>query len=204
MPEKEAKRFIDGALSVDVSTKLPSLKARNVWRAVYTGTDKQALALRLNTDVAGINRLVRQVDNFLANHVAVDLSTYLAQSHQRLEAIIHESMKSWKKSKGKIVKKTRKFGQDPTDPFNSNPVCLEEVVVEEESAGNPAFLQLAMKAMAEQREMLPGANAPKATAVTNAAGTGDPTLNVDVRQVILSLPMEQQEAIMALANKAMT
>lgn len=196
----DEKKLLNGELSVSSSIKLPSARARTIWKLAKSGKPRAEIAAQFEVELKAVNRAVRQVDKWLAAAVAVDLVGFKANAHAKLGVVYDQAMLGWHKSAGKVVKRVKKYGQDPLDPLSRERVILEETETEEYRAGDPRFLTVAMKAMSEQREMLPGANAPKATALTNQNGTGDAQLNIDMRGLIASITPEQAQVLLGQAQ----
>lgn len=196
----DERKLLAGELSVSSSIKLPSARARTIWKLAKGGKPKADIAAQFSIEIKSVNRAIRQVDRWLAAAVAVDLVGFKANAHAKLGVIHDQAMLGWHKSAGKVVKRVKKYGQDPLDPLSRERVILEETETEEYRAGDPKFLTVAMKALSEQREMLPGANAPKATALTNQSGTGDAQLNIDMRGLIASITPEQAQVLLGQAE----
>ena len=196
----DEKKLLNGELSVSSSIKLPSARARTIWKLAKSGKPRTEIAAQFEIELKAVSRAVRQVDKWLAAAVAVDLVGFKANAHAKLGVVYDQAMLGWHKSAGKVVKRVKKYGQDPLDPLSRERVILEETETEEYRAGDPRFLTVAMKAMSEQREMLPGANAPKATALTNQNGTGDAHLNIDMRGLIASITPEQAQVLLGQAQ----
>lgn len=197
----DERKLLNGELSVSSTIKLPSARARAIWKSVRSGEPRAEVAKRYGVEPKSVNRAVRQVDKWLAAAVAVDLAGFKASAHSKLGIIHDQAMAGWYKSTTKrVIRRVKRYGQDPLDPLSGKRVIIDEVETEAEG-GDPRFLTVAMKAMSEQREMLPGANAPKATALTNQSGTGDAQLNIDMRGLIASITPEQAQVLLEQAQR---
>lgn len=201
LAEVDESRLLEGELLVSSKVKIPSARSRKIWKLAKGGMPRSEIAAQMKVEPRSVGRAITQVNKWLAAAVAVDLVGYKANSHSKLSVIYEQAMLGWHKSGGVVTKRVKKYGPDPFNPESKERVILEETETEEYRAGDPKFLTVAMKALADQREMLPGANAPKATALTNQSGTGDALLNIDMRSIVASITQEQAEVLLGRARQ---
>jgi len=179
--------LLGGTVNVKSTASTPSQRDIEIWQLCESGLLATEVATHTGCTVATVKRACREVERFMASGVAIDVTSLKMQNHLRLDLIYKEFVAAWRDSSGKKVKKKRKSG----------PRGEEEEVTETEECGDPRFLMGAMKALADQREMWPGANAPKAQSITGPTGTEDPQINIKVDE----MSDEQIDKISALIDE---
>lgn len=193
----DALKLAGGVVSVEASGKMPSKAAFSLYQMYLRGSGFDDIATAKGLPVARVKRIVKSAERYVLAHTIVDVVKLKAQQHIELQAMFEEAKQAWKKSKGEKRKIVRKYDQLGT--------MTEEAETIEQGAGDIEFLHAAAKFMKEQREIWPGANAPKAQAITNADGSGDAKLVVEFEERLKLMPVEQQkilyEAIEGVATK---
>lgn len=196
----ESDKLLNGVMSIKADAKIPSASDRRIWALSESGVAASLIATKHNLTIATVKRCLRKVEKFLFSNAVVEVAELRMQHHCKLGVYEREAMRAWKKSSGKVVRKTTKYGPHPDDPEKR--VIVECSEVEEYKAGDPRFLLAASKFLSEQRQIWPGANAPKAQAITNADGTGDARLRIDIKQLIMEMTPEERELVNQVASAA--
>lgn len=179
-------------MSAKGNVKAPSERDARIWAEIQSGTSKSDLAKRLDVTVATITGICKKVESFFLSRVTVDVAALKASQHIQQDRVKREAWKAWKKSGGVVTRKKMKF--------NDEGKMIECEETSEQKAGDPRFLGVVLTALKEQREMWPGANAPRTNALTNADGTGDARLEIDVQQKMAEMPPEVQAALAKYAE----
>lgn len=198
LAEIDAKKLIRGVLSVKGTAKVPGSADRSIWVLHQKGKSATEIAQARSVDLKTVTAAIRRVDKFFYSQVAVEVAELKMQHHLTLDWMKKEAQKAWHKSKGKVVRRRTKYGPNPLDPEQI--IALETEETEEYKAGDPRFLLAMDKFMSAQRELWPGANAPKASALTNVDGTSDAKVTIDVRAAVKNMGHEKQLALMEFFN----
>lgn len=181
----DALKLAGGVISVESTGRVPSKGALSLYQSFLRGNSYQDLATAKNLPVARVKRIIKTAERYVLANTVVDVVKLKAQQHIELQCMINEAKSAWKKSKGEKRKIVRKYDQLGT--------MTEESETVEQGGGDIEYLNAMAKFMKEQREIWPGANAPKAQAITNADGTGDAKVLVETWQDrIKSMPEEQR------------
>lgn len=168
----EAKDVLSGTMKAKRSGKAPPQEDVAIYKMAESGVPFTTIASLQNVSLQDVKTSIRRVEKFIASGVAVDVVAIKAQQHMRLEALYDVTVKAFQETSGPVKTTRRKLGTDGT--------VVEEVITEKEHAGDPRFLNTAMKALEAQRDLWPGVSAPRATSITNADGTDDPHLTVEM------------------------
>lgn len=182
----DALKLAGGVISVKSVGKCPSKAAFAIWKMYDNGSSYDVIASAKGIPIERVKRIVATTDRYInANSELTDVCVLKAQQHIQLQSMINEAKKAWKKSKGEKRKIVRKYDQLGT--------MTEESETVEQGGGDIEYLNAMAKFMKEQREIWPGANAPKAQAITNADGTGDAKVLVETWQDrIRNMPADQR------------
>jgi len=165
--------LLSGTVKVKSTASTPSQRDIEIWQLCESGLLATEVAQHVDCEVATVKRACREVERFMASGVAVDVASLKMQNHLRLDLIYKEFVTAWRNSSGKKIKKRNK----------TTPRGDEEEITETEKEGDPRYLMGAIRALADQRDMWPGANAPKAQSLTGPTGTEDPQLNISVDEM---------------------
>ena len=181
----DALSLAGGVVSVEASGRVPSRGSLALYKLHLRGSSYQDIAVAKGLPVEKVRRLIRSAERYILANAMIDVVKLKAQQHIELQSMIDEAKGAWKKSKGLKKKTVRKYDQLGT--------MTEESETIEQGGGDIEYLNAAAKFMKEQREIWPGANAPKAQAITNADGTGDAKLLVETWQDrIKQMPAEKR------------
>lgn len=166
------------------------------WRLRVKGWLIPRIAQELGVDKSTISRALDRVEKRLAEQFKNQAEVIKARQTERLEHIYSEAMEQWERScqdaeLTRTVTKTLAKATSDYDAENDEP--LEKVIIEETvtterkgQSGNPALLQQAKEALADQREIW-SLNAAKKTDVTSA---GQP---LHITEVVIELQQEPEE-----------
>jgi len=176
-----------GHLKVSSNSPVPTPDDYDVWSACETGLSVTDAAAHFELEPERVRSIVKKVDKFFISSCAVDVARLKMKQHMRLEAIVNTALTDYQESGGTVRTTQSKMTIDGE--------CIEQTITEKQMTRDPRFLSTAMKAMEEQRKMLPGANAPSASSLTNAAGDGDP--KIDINHIAAQLTPDQIKALEA-------
>lgn len=178
-------------------------RERTIWELRTTKSLTQAqIANQLQLSQGQVSRILNRVREKMRQSTAeeVELEKYVQLDTLRL--IVAQNLEAWEKSKKpkKRVGRTEKFlkpGKQPGAPEPDLEAQDKEVATSqavEEVAGDPRYLDMAMKAMAEIR-MLLGMNAPTKIAFTDPTGKqGVSPFQVNVIKVRDYVALEREQA----------
>ena len=166
-----------GSLKVKGTSRVPSDREYDMWKSCDMGVTVSDTAEVYGVEESTVRAAIKKTENFFTSTVSVDVAALKIRQHARLEALLETAVSDYQESGGKTVTVVRK--QIP-GMEGSDDVVIQETITEKHQSKNPQFLNVAMKAMEDQRKIWPGANAPSAKAVTNADGTGNPKIDVSV------------------------
>lgn len=169
-----------GHLKVKGKSPVPSDREYDMWKSCELCIAISDVAETFDVTEATVRAASRKVERFFESKVAVDIASLKTRQHARLEALIESALTDYQKSGGTITTVNRKIRPAIADEGEIvvEEAVIEETVTEKEQNRDPRFINAAMKAMEEQRKLWPGANAPSASTITNAEGTGNPQVNV--------------------------
>lgn len=160
--EVDTRALISGVFKTKQTGNTPSEKDVEAYKAWRSGLSMEQVAAKFDIAESTAKQSVGRVEKWLTSNVAIDLAAIKGQQYLALSAVLEQAMTAWQKSSGKVDRVKEKFDE--------NGKVVEREVVSEYKAGDPRFLSVAMQAMSAQREMTPGANAPKATAMATVDG----------------------------------
>lgn len=186
----DASNVWRGHLRVKGDTPVPSDREYDMWKSCDTGLSISDVAEVYGVEESTVRSAIRKTENFFISTCTVDVGLLKVRQHARLEALIETCLEDYQGSGGTVRTISRKMAP----AVEGMPaVCVEETITEKEMTRDPRFLNTAMKAMSDQRDLWPGANAPKSSSITNANGDGDPKINVS--HIVANLSPEQVKAL---------
>lgn len=170
--EIDAREILAGTLKARGTRKIPSADEIEVYKLSESGIPLTEISATRSLSEARVKACIAKVEKFAASGLAVDVAAIKAQQHLRLEAVREAAMTAFQNTNG-IVRTTKR-------KLDSDGKVIEETVTEQQAFGDPRYLNSAMKALEAQRDLWPGLAAPRATALTNSDGSGDPKLTVEI------------------------
>jgi hypothetical protein len=189
----DASNVWRGHLRVKGNSPVPSDHEYDMWKSCDTGLSISDVAEVYDVTEGTVRAAIRKTENFFISTCTVDVGLLKIRQHARLEALIEASLTDYQESGGTVKTVNRKMipGQNGEESL-----CIEETITEKQMTRDPRFINVAMKAMSDQRDLWPGANAPKSSSITNANGDGDPKINVE--HLVKSMTPDQIEALKKL------
>lgn len=147
---------------------IPSIKDEQIYRDWLNGKSIQEIAKKHRFKNCTVQEIIYAVQRWSNAQISDDIQGKRDVQANRYNNIYREAMKSWSKSKKPKVAKRKgsKTGGEGGDS------TFEETTTQE-TAGDVQFLKAAISAL-QKIDDLYGLDAPKKTALTNAAGNGDP------------------------------
>ena len=147
------------------------------------GVPHSEIADEFEVSVPQVRASVRSVEKQIKSGLVADAVAIKSLQHIRLEGLAQAAVKGYHKTTGTERVVRRKTHKDGT---------VEETITERESAGDPRYLNTAMKAWEAQRGLWAGVEVPKGIAHTNFDGTDNPQVTLDV---LMQMPMDKLEVL---------
>ena len=147
------------------------------------GVPHTEIAAEFNVNAAAVRSSVRSVEKHIKSGLVADVAAIKGLQYLRLEGIRKAAMNGYQKTTGTERTVRRKTHKDGT---------VEETITEKASAGDPRYLNVAMRSMEAQRGLFAGIEVPKGIAHTNFDGTDNPQVTLDV---LMNMPMDQLEVL---------
>lgn len=188
----DASNVWRGHLKIKGQSPVPSDLEYDIWRSCDTGVSIQDAAEEFGLSERKIRESISKTEKFFISTCTVDVGLLKIRQHARLEAIIQTAMEDYQNSGGVVTTTSRKRAPR-IEGEDDAVIVMEETINEKELTRDPRFLNMAMKAMEEQRKLWPGANAPSASTITNADGTGE--LKINVAQVVANMTADEIKAL---------
>jgi len=185
-------RKIGGGLTIKNNAKTPTARDVAIYKMRRSGFDKDVIAVKFGCDIRSVSRAIGKVRRFYDANVVVDVSSLKIDQHMFLENLKEQVMKDYQDSSGEIREEVTETTKDGD---------VKKTVRIRQSKRDPRLALAAVKIIKEQREIWPGANAPKAMAQTNKDGTEDAITRIEVAAAVALLSPEQQQLILDSAFK---
>jgi DNA-binding CsgD family transcriptional regulator len=127
------------------------------------GFTQAEIAAELRVSQAAVSKILNRVETRILKDRTALVERQRTRQTLRLEHVYSEAMRAWEHSKGDSTRRRQRRIQDGKKPGPT----IAELVVETEH-GNPQFLEVGRKALADQRKLW-GLNAPEITNVVAAS-----------------------------------
>lgn len=151
-----------------LTSGIPSQKDEKIYRAYLSGKSIDEIARRHNYKQTHVRDIIHFVQRWSNAQVSEDIQKLRKQQAEYYNHIRRESLLAWERSKRPKV--TKRKG---TSAGGQNGDTSYEDTTTQETVGDVQFLRAALQALAKVDDLF-GLDAPKKTALTNAAGNGDP------------------------------
>lgn len=175
--------IMDITLSPDISERvkkklltagIPPMRDDRIYRAYLSGKSIPEIAAKHKLRHCTVTEIIDYVERFYNAKIVKDIQALREKHAQKYEHLYNEAMRAWQRSKR--PKKTTRRGSSVGGKEGCS--SHEEEIVQE-SVGDPRFLNSAKDALVRIGDLY-GLDAPKKTAITNAAGDGDPKMAMAV------------------------
>lgn len=148
-----------------VSREVARQHETDAWKLRVEGYSQPQIAERLGISQPSVSRILARVTKRMTAQLVGDVAAFKTLQMARLERVHAEAVEAWsasKEAKKKSRKKTTtvpilKTGSETPAPAIAREEEMREAIT---STGNPAYLQTAMAAIAEENKLL-GLHAPK-------------------------------------------
>lgn len=188
-----------GHLRVKGSTDAPSEKEYDLYRMHDTGVSYPDIAEYHGIAEATVRKAVKKVEIWFQSKCTVDIAALKMRQHARLEALIETALEDYQESGGKVV--TRHQKRIPGS-HGEEPIVVEETITEKQMTRDPKYLTTAMKALADQRAIWPGMNAPSASSIKHEA-EGEVKISVECVAKLAENLTDEEVAALEKLDKMM-
>ena len=131
------------------------------------GHSQHAIATELGVSQAAVSKILKRADERALVEITERIERHKVRQSQRLERLYVESTRAWEKSKADTTKRRqRKSG---TEGGDSDPGQTVAEIVVETRHGDPRYLEVCRKALADLRKIW-GLDAPQQVDVLNHDG----------------------------------
>lgn len=151
-----------------LNSGIPSQKDEKIYRQFLSGLSVQEIARRHNYKQCHVQEVINYVQRWSNSQIVADIQGKRGVQADRYNNVYREAMRSWEKSKKPKV--TRRKGSSTGGEHGGSEY---EDTTTQEMVGDVQFLKTAIQALTRIDDLY-GLDAPKKTALTNAAGNGDP------------------------------